>query len=113
MKIAVLGGLGLQGRAAIADLVASGVDEVVCVDTASDGSTKLRGLTDLTRVRFVTPEGATGAVLTNVMAGVDAVIDLLPPPLMREAVLAAIGSRTPLVTTNNAKSLADDAPTAE
>ncbi len=113
MKIAVLGGLGLQGRAAIADLVASGVDEVVCVDTASDGSTKLGGLTDLTRVRFVTPEGATGAVLTNVMAGVDAVIDLLPQPLMREAVLAAIGSRTPLVTTNYAKSIADLAPAAE
>ena len=36
MKIAVLGGLGLQGRAAIADLVASaGVEEVICVDTAA------------------------------------------------------------------------------
>ena len=35
MRIAVLGGLGLQGRAAIADLVASaGVEQVVCVDTA-------------------------------------------------------------------------------
>ena len=36
MKIAVLGGLGLQGRAAVADLVASsGVEEVICVDTAA------------------------------------------------------------------------------
>ena len=34
MKIAVLGGLGLQGRAAIADLIGSaGVAEVICVDT--------------------------------------------------------------------------------
>ncbi|TIM19538.1 MAG: saccharopine dehydrogenase family protein, partial [Mesorhizobium sp.] len=69
MKIAVLGGLGLQGRAAIADLVASAsVEEVVCVDTARDGAARLGGLTDLARVRFVVPEGAIPPVLTNVLA---------------------------------------------
>lgn len=114
MKIAVLGGLGLQGRAAIADLVASdGVEEVVCVDTAPDGAARLGGLTDLARVRFVVPEGAIGPVLTKVLADVDAVIDLLPQPLMREAVLAAIATRTPLVTTNYGKAIADLAPAAE
>jgi len=114
MKIAVLGGLGLQGRAAIADLVASaGVEEVVCVDTAPDGAARLGGLTDLARVRFVAPEGAIGTSLANVLTGVDAVIDLLPQPLMREAVLAAIATRTPLVTTNYAKAIADLAPAAE
>ncbi|CCV08238.1 putative lysine oxoglutarate reductase/saccharopine dehydrogenase [Mesorhizobium metallidurans STM 2683] len=114
MKIAVLGGLGLQGRAAIADLVASdGVQEVVCVDTAPDGATRLGGLTDLARVRFVVPEGAIGPVLAKVLADVDAVIDLLPQPLMREAVQAAIATRTPLVTTNYGKAIADMAPAAE
>ncbi|CAN7654996.1 saccharopine dehydrogenase family protein [Mesorhizobium sp. LjNodule214] len=114
MKIAVLGGLGLQGRAAIADLVAGvGVEEVVCVDTASDGPARLEGLTDLSRVRFVVTEGAIGPALVNVLADVDAVIDLLPQPLMREAVLAAIATRTPLVTTNYGKAIADLAPAAE
>ncbi|WP_192181440.1 saccharopine dehydrogenase family protein [Mesorhizobium amorphae] len=114
MRIAVLGGLGLQGRAAIADLVASvDVEEVVCVDTASDGPARLEGLTDLSRVRFVVPEGAIGPALVNVLADVDAVIDLLPQPLMREAVLAAIATRTPLVTTNYGKAIADLAPAAE
>ncbi|MBZ9676385.1 saccharopine dehydrogenase family protein [Mesorhizobium sp. ES1-1] len=113
MKIAVLGGLGLQGRAAIADLVASGVDEVVCVDTAPDGAARLGGLTDLARVRFVVPEGAIGPALAGVLAGVDAVIDLLPQPLMRQAVEAAIATRTPLVTTNYGKAIADLAPAAE
>ena len=114
MKIAVLGGLGLQGRAAMADLVASaGVEEVVCVDTAPDGAARLGGLTDLARVRFVVPEGAIGTSLANVLTGVDAVIDLLPQPLMREAVLAAIATRTPLVTTNYANAIADLAPAAE
>ncbi|TIN18195.1 MAG: saccharopine dehydrogenase family protein [Mesorhizobium sp.] len=114
MKIAVLGGLGLQGRAAITDLVASeGVEEIVCVDTAADGPARLAGLTDLARVRFVVPEGAIGPALAAVLDDVDAVIDLLPQPLMREAVQAAIATRTPLVTTNYAKSIADLAPAAE
>ena len=114
MKIAVLGGLGLQGRAAIADLVASAdVEEVVCVDTAPNGAARLGGLTDLARVRFVVPEGAIAPVLANVLTGVDAAIDLLPQPLMREAVLAAIATRTPLVTTNYGKTIADLAPAAE
>ncbi|MER9138651.1 saccharopine dehydrogenase family protein [Mesorhizobium sp. M0047] len=114
MKIAVLGGLGLQGRAAIADLVASaGVEEIVCVDTAADGPARLAGLTDLARVRFVVPDGAIGPALANVLDDVDAVIDLLPQPLMREAVQVAIATRTPLVTTNYAKSIADLAPAAE
>lgn len=113
MRIAVLGGLGLQGRAAIADLVASGVDEVICVDTAPDGAARLADLTDLSRVRFVVPEGAIGPALADVLADADSVIDLLPQPLMREAVQAAIATRTPLVTTNYGKAIADLAPEAE
>jgi saccharopine dehydrogenase-like NADP-dependent oxidoreductase len=113
MKIVVLGGLGLQGRAAIADLVASGVDEVVCVDMAADGAARLTGLTDLSRVRFVVPEGPIGTALAAVLADADAVVDLLPQPLMREAVQAAIATRTPLVTTNYGKAIADLGPAAE
>ena len=114
MKIAVLGGLGLQGRAAVADLVASsGVEEVICVDTAADGAARLAGLADLNRVRFVRPEGPAHLMLADVMRSVDAVIDLMPLPLMREAVLVAIETRTPLVTTNYARSIMDLAPAAE
>ena len=67
MRIAVLGGLGLQGRAAIADLVASSdAEEIICVDTSADGPARLGGLTDLARVRFVVPEGAIGPSLQSV-----------------------------------------------
>lgn len=115
MKIAVLGGLGLQGRAAIADLAASaGVEEVVCVDTAPDGIARLAGLVDPGAVRFVVPpEGRMRTALADVMREVDVAIDLMPLPLMREAVLAAIETRTPIVTTNYAKSVKDLAPAAE
>ncbi|RUU08429.1 saccharopine dehydrogenase family protein, partial [Mesorhizobium sp. M7A.T.Ca.TU.009.01.3.2] len=80
---------------------------------AADGPARLAGLTDLARVRFVVPEGAIGPALATVLDDVDAVIDLLPQPLMRQAVQAAIATRTPLVTTNYAKSIADLAPAAE
>ena len=114
MKIAVLGGLGLQGRAAVADLAASpGVEEVVCLDTAPDGAARLAGLVDLSRVRFVMPDGPIHSALADAMRGVDAAIDLMPLPLMREAVLAAIETRTPLVSTNYVKSIKDLAPAAE
>lgn len=113
MKIAVLGGLGLQGRAAIADLAANrGVEQVICVDTQPDGASRLAALCDLGKVRFVAPQGPLRPALANVMQDVDAVIDLLPMPLMREAVLAAIETRTPLVTTNYTHSIADLAPGA-
>ncbi len=75
MKIAVLGGLGLQGRAAVADLVASsGVEEVICVDTAADGAARLAGLADLNRVRFVRPKGPAHLMLADVMRSVDMVV---------------------------------------
>ena len=102
------------GERGAADLVASdGVEEVVCVDTAPDGAARLAGLTDLSRVRFVVPEGAIASVLGNVLANVDAAIDLLPQPLMRDAVQAAIATGTPLVTTNYGKAIADLGPAAE
>jgi saccharopine dehydrogenase-like NADP-dependent oxidoreductase len=114
VKVAVLGGLGLQGRAAIADLAASaGVEEIVCVDTAPDGLGRLSGLVDPGSVRFVVPEGPMRTALADVMREVDVAIDLMPLPLMREAVLAAIETRTPIVTTNYAKSIKDLAPAAE
>ncbi|SEC02888.1 Saccharopine dehydrogenase, NADP-dependent [Rhizobiales bacterium GAS188] len=114
MKVAVLGGLGLQGRAAIADLANSaGVEEIVCVDTAPDGLSRLAGLVDPGSVRLVVPEGPMRQALADVMRDVDVAIDLMPLPLMREAVLAAIETRTPIVTTNYAKSVKDLAPAAE
>ena len=114
MKVAVLGGLGLQGRAAIADLAASaGVETIICVDTAPGGLDRLAGLVDPDRVRLVVPEGPMGGALAAVMQDVDVAIDLMPLPLMREAVVAAIETRTPIVTTNYAKSIADLGPAAE
>jgi saccharopine dehydrogenase-like NADP-dependent oxidoreductase len=98
----------------LADLAASaGVEEVVCFDTAADGPARPAGLSDLSRVRYIRPAGPIRSALAEVMRRADVVIDLLPLPLMREAVLAAIETRTPLVTTNYGKSIADLAPAAE
>ncbi len=114
MKIAVLGGLGMQGRAAIADLGQNDkVTEIVCVDTGDNGHERLRGLVDLGRVRFVSPDGQGPEAFVAALEGADAAIDLLPQPLMHAALTAAIRTRTPIVTTNYAKGLEDLVEPAE
>ncbi|HEV2678002.1 MAG TPA: saccharopine dehydrogenase C-terminal domain-containing protein [Aliidongia sp.] len=114
MKVAVLGGLGLQGRAALADLAACpDVSDIVCVDPSPAGLDLLAGLVEPGRVRLVVPEGPMDAVLATVLRDVDVAIDLLPLPLMREAVQAAIETRTPMVTTNYAKSIEDLRPAVQ
>ena len=50
MKIVVLGGLGLQGKAAIADLAGSeGVTEIVCADASLEAFHDLAALGRLER----------------------------------------------------------------
>lgn len=113
MRIAVLGGLGMQGRAAIADLGRRpAVTEIICVDRAPDGEAKLAGLVDRQKLRFFTPQDDGQTALEPALLDADAAIDLLPQPLMRNAMLAAIATSTPIVTTNYAKSIADLGPAA-
>jgi saccharopine dehydrogenase-like NADP-dependent oxidoreductase len=109
MKVLVLGGLGLQGKAALFDLARSeGVAEVVCADVKTTGLEKLGRLADLRRIRMVGIDASSQAALVSLLRqGVDAAIDLLPLPLMRSAFEAAIEAGVPLVSTNYGKTLRD------
>lgn len=109
MKVLVLGGLGLQGKAALLDLARSqGVAEVLCADVGSTGLEKLARFVDLRRIRMVRVDASSkGALVSLFRQGVDVAIDLLPLPLMRTAFEAAIEAGVPLVSTNYAKTLHD------
>jgi len=108
MKIAVLGGLGIQGRAAVADLTRSpGVEEVVCADVDLRSLPELAAYADLGRVRGVVLDASSSAALVGLLEQVDVAVDLLPLPFMRNACEAAIEARVGLVTTNYGKPLAD------
>lgn len=102
MKVAVLGGLGLQGKAALLDLTRSKeVEEIICADVGSDGLKKMAGLFDADRVTAVRVDASSKDPLVSVLKqGVDVAIDLLPLPLMRNAIDAAVEAGVDLVSTN-------------
>ncbi|MFH1137185.1 MAG: saccharopine dehydrogenase C-terminal domain-containing protein [Pseudomonadota bacterium] len=116
MKIIVLGGFGLQGKAALVDLARSrDVDEIVCADQGPDRLQGLRAQKGMDKVRTVNIDCSSREALASLLGqGFDAAIDLLPLPLMSGAFEAAIQTRTPLVSTNYASTLGHlDGPARE
>jgi saccharopine dehydrogenase-like NADP-dependent oxidoreductase len=105
MKIVVLGGLGMQGKAALLDLARSGrVQQVVCADCSLKDWDRLKAITDVSKIRPVQVDGSSkNALVALFKQGFDAVIDLLPLPFMVNAFEAALEARVPLVSTNYGK----------
>jgi saccharopine dehydrogenase-like NADP-dependent oxidoreductase len=105
VKIAVLGGLGLQGKAALLDLAGSDrVREIICADVSLKGWDKLSSIIDVSKIKPVQVNGSSRQALVALFKqGVDAVIDLLPLPFMLNAFEAALETRVPLVSTNYGK----------
>lgn len=107
MKIAVLGGLGSQGRGALLDLVSSAaVDEIICADANLDGWDRFAATVDTTKLSAVKIDASSKESLVELLGqNVDAAIDLLPLKFMLNAFEAAIAAKVPLVSTNYAQPL--------
>ncbi len=108
MIVAVLGGMGLQGRAALLDLTRSkGVEKVLCADVVqSDDLGKLEGFIDRRKIERVRMDGSSKRDIVRVLKkGADVAIDLLPIQFMPLAFEAAIEARVPLVSTNYAHTM--------
>ncbi len=107
MKIAVLGGMGLQGKAALADLARSkDVTEIICADLEPRALGKMADFLDVGRVTPVKIDASSKDSLMSVLRqDVDVAIDLLPLPLMPNAFEAAIEAGVALVSTNYANTI--------
>ena len=105
IKIAVLGGLGFKGKAALLDLSRSeAVREIISVDAAPKGLGKLAEFLDMNKVKLVELDASSQDAITSVLKrGVDVAIDLLPQPLMTNAFEAAMEAGVHLVSTNYAR----------
>ncbi|MFZ0614070.1 MAG: saccharopine dehydrogenase C-terminal domain-containing protein [Desulfobacterales bacterium] len=105
MKIVVLGGLGMQGKAALVDLVnIDPVDDIICADADLKDWKQLEGFLDTSRIRPVQVDGTSSKALVSLLSqDVDVAIDLLPLPLMVNAFEAALEAGVPLVSTNYGK----------
>jgi len=108
MIVAVLGGMGLQGRAALLDLTRSkGVEKVLCADVVQgDDLGKLERFIDRRKIERVQMDGSSKRDIVRVLKkGADVAIDLLPIQFMPLAFEAAIEARVPLVSTNYAHTM--------
>jgi lysine 6-dehydrogenase len=92
MIVAVLGGMGLQGKAALLDLSRSkAVEKVLCADAAPKDLGKLTKFVDMGKVEMVEMDASSTRNIVRVLKrGADVAIDLLPVQLMPLAFEAAI-----------------------
>jgi saccharopine dehydrogenase-like NADP-dependent oxidoreductase len=105
MKIAVLGGLGIQGKAALLDLARSAnVREIICADVSLKEWEKAARIMDTAKIRPLQLDASSKTDLLDLFgAGIDVAIDLLPLPYMTNAFEAAVAAGVSLVSTNYGK----------
>lgn len=108
MQVLVLGGCGIQGRAALYDLSQNpAVDRITCADIQPDRVHSFDFLkTD--KVRAVRIDVNDPQALASRMGeNCDVVLDFLPPQCIRPVAEAAIASGVHLVNTNYASDILD------
>jgi len=108
MRVLVLGGCGIQGRAALYDLSRnSGVAHMTCADIQPDLIDSFDFI-DTKKIKTVQVDASDQNALTSVMdKNFDVVIDFLPPQWVRAVAEAAIKVRVNLVNTNYAYDILD------
>ncbi len=114
MKVLVLGGCGIQGRAALYDLSRNpDVEQVTCADVRPDLIRSFDFL-DTGKIDSVGLDAGDPTALASLMdPAFDVVIDFLPPPYIRSVAEAAIQRGVHLVNTNYAYDLLDLDPAAK
>lgn len=101
MKILVLGGCGVQGQTAVADLVQGDpVEKVICADWRLEGLERLAKITDLTKVEALMVDANDAPSLMRLYRKADVVIDLLPRQFMQTVCQAALQTGVSVVNTN-------------
>lgn len=101
MRMLVLGGAGLQGKAVLHDLSKSGqVEEVVCADSDPSPLSLFKTFLDMDRIRLRRVDVADRTALVSLMReGFDVVIDVLPAAFLGTVAEAALEAKVHLVNT--------------
>ena len=101
MKIVVLGGSGIQGRTAMADLAKDpDVEKILCADLTFDTLDQIRSFTDMSKIVTTPVEASRADDLVNLFRQADVVIDLLPKQFLEKICRAAMESGVSVVNTN-------------
>jgi len=101
MKILVLGGAGLQGKAVVHDLSRSPyVREIVCADIMLEPLLNFQKFLDISKITLQKLDVKDKEVLVTLMKDrVDVVIDVLPSGFMDHVLEAALEAHVSLVNT--------------
>ncbi len=103
MKILVLGGCGIQGKAAVADLAASDdVKTVICADARPALFDRKMIPAGLEKICMEKLDAGDHDALEKLFEKADAVIDLLPRQFVTNVCKTAIKAKVPVVNTNYA-----------
>jgi saccharopine dehydrogenase-like NADP-dependent oxidoreductase len=107
MRILVLGGAGLQGKAVLHDLSRNRqVKEVVCADRDLSPLSLFKKFLDMDRIRLRRVDIAdTNALVSLMRDGFDVVIDVLPAVFLGRVAEAALEAKVHLVNTMYGHSL--------
>jgi saccharopine dehydrogenase-like NADP-dependent oxidoreductase len=108
MKALILGGCGIQGRAALYDLSRNpDVEKVTCADIQPDRIHSF-GFLDTAKIQSIRLDADDPSALASIMDNTfDIVLDFLPPQYIRTVAEAAIKSGVNLVNTNYAYDILD------
>ncbi len=108
MNVLVLGGCGIQGRAALYDLSRNNdVGQITCADIQPE-LVRSFDFMDTTKIQILRIDASDPIALTSVMSKTfDVVLDFLPPQCIRTVAEAAIKSGVNLVNTNYAYDILD------
>ena len=107
MKVLVLGGCGIQGRAALYDLSRNpNVEQITCADVDPTILYSF-GFLNKENIQPIKLDANDVNALASTMASVDIVLDFLPPQYVRSVAECAIDVGVNLVNTNYAKDILD------
>jgi lysine 6-dehydrogenase len=107
LRVLVLGGCGIQGRAAVLDLAGCpAVDRVICADADLGGLGDISDLIDMTKVRTATVDAGDSESLDHLFRQADVAIDLLPRQFLDTVCKAAVRAGVSVVNTNYADPIA-------
>lgn len=107
MRVLVLGGCGIQGRAAVFDLAKNpDVQEVICADANFEAMDEISAFVDMAKVRTESLDANNPENLDRLFRQADVAIDLLPRQFVETVCQSAIRTGVSVVNSNYAYPIA-------
>ena len=107
MRVVVLGGCGIQGRAAVFDLAKRPeVKEVICADANFEALNEISAFTDMAKIRTESLDANNPEALDRLFRQADVAIDLLPRQFMETVCQSAVRTGVSVVNSNYAYPIA-------